>query len=152
MAKRRTTNAIPDILGREIRPGNIAAVAVSQTYRSTAAGLRIIEVDKIYLDDSKGNPYSAGGSYFRDPASGIVYDHPTDSPHNVNPSPLEPRDDYVAYTPVRPFYGWDYKGSNEVVTIQSARITGKELGDPNARTQTYTLDNIVFLAISESDI
>lgn len=159
MAKRRTTASAPDVLNRSIRPGDAVAVAVSTAYAAAASSQTLIEVEAVYLDDSKGRPYQRG-IFYRNPADGslrrIPSDDTTDDPSRNPVITLDPRWTLVPYMPKTAIndIGRYYAGPDEILAIQEHRLVGRPLGIdgqpvPDARRSTYEIDRAVRVFTSE---
>ena len=67
---RRTANGFIDILGQLVEPGNIVAIS---TINDRSPQTIIAQVEEIYLDDSKGNPYKKGHSEYSSEAGRWVW-------------------------------------------------------------------------------
>ena len=158
MAKRRTAPSVPDIVGRPVAPGDIIAVAVSQTNSVSTSALRLVLVKTIYLDDSSGAPYFDGRVYYRDRSTQLLYEAPTDETRpgwgvGIVPVQVPDPSNYVdvSKTPFlrKPYaMGHDYKGVNELVGHQAHRVQGQPLlpdGTPLGKPATYETYRIVRL-------
>jgi hypothetical protein len=139
MATRRTIPSTPDMLGRDVSPGDAVAIAVSTAYGSRSAEQRLVRVEKIYLDDSSGTPYGSSYICFRapntqhlfqtapdiDPASRAVTDHTTGLP--VDGTSWVP----TIVTDSRRL-GYGYSGAYQIVYYQEVRIVGATIDHPGA--------------------
>lgn len=152
MPTRRTKTEVFDSIGRRVKPGDVIALATSGGYGNSAA-LRLVLLQHIYLDDSKGKPYYTCPIYYRDTETGLFYEHPTD----------ETREGWVAgtvpvfvsdpnlYVPVevkKPNAGWAYAGNNEIVGLQDCRLVGQPIdtkGQSMGKIATYEASNFILV-------
>lgn len=131
MATRRTIPSTTDMLGRDVRPGDAVAIAVSTAYSARSAEQRLVRVEKIYLDDSSGKPYGSSSICFRDPNTQHLYQTAPD----IDPA-SRPITDLVTGLPVdgtswAPIVvthpqslGYGYGGGYEIVYHPEARVVG----------------------------
>jgi hypothetical protein len=152
MAKRRTVQQINDMLRRVVKPGDIIAVATNGKYGDSSA-LRLVLLQHIYLDDSKGETYYTFPTCFRDTSTGLLYAHPTDREYETGPvdNPPFTLDDPSRFIPIKPQKyqgGWDYDGLNEVVGVQDYRLVGQPIdthGKADGKVSTYKPSNFILV-------
>jgi hypothetical protein len=119
------------MLGRDVRPGDAVAIAVSTAYSARSAEQRLVRVEKIYLDDSSGKPYGSSHICFRDPKTQHLYQTAPD----IDPASRAITDYFtglpddgtswvptVITDPQRLGYG--YGGVYEVVYYPEVRVVG----------------------------
>lgn len=152
MPKRRTKSSIYDMLNRTVKPSDIIAVATNGAYGGSST-LRLVLLQHIYLDDSRGNAYFTYPTFFRDSSTGLLYAQPTDEDRGNEATENTPVgvDDPGLFVPVKPekyHSGWDYDGINEVVGLQDYRIVGQPIdsqGNPAGKVSTYQPLNFVLV-------
>lgn len=159
MATRRTLASTPDMFGRSVRPGDAVAIAVSTAYQARAAAQRLVRVEKIYLDDNKGQPYGSSFINFRDPKTQHLYQTaPDDYPASRLVTNWETGlpVDGTAWVPTvvtdPTQLGHGYAGAYEVVYLPEVRIVASTInaqGMPaktNGRTRnTYETSQMILL-------
>lgn len=140
-ATRRTAPSTPDILGQDVSPGDTVAIAVSTAYGSRAAEQRLVRIEKIYLDDSSGEPYGSSLVCFRDPTTGYLYQTAPDvysASRKVTDWKTGLPVDGTAWVPTvvaNPHaLGHGYTGAYEVVYRPEARVVGFTIDRQGMRT------------------
>ncbi len=150
---RRTADFVLDMVSRRVVPGDLVAIAVAQSYGSFSASMRIVEVEQLYLDDTKGDSYYEGTALFRDTATGLIYRAPTDETRpgwavGVEPVELELAERYMPIQVKAGYYGSDYHGTNEIIGYVTPRVSGRPLnrdGDYEGKLGTYGSSQMVLL-------
>lgn len=143
MATRRTTPSTPDMFGRDVQPGDAVAIAVSTAYKQRSAEQRLVRVEKIYLDDSSGQPYGSSLICFRDPNTQHLYQTAPDeyaaSRKVTNWETGLPVDgsSWVPTVVTNPhMLGHGYAGAYEVVYLPEPRVVGCTINRKGSGTST----------------
>lgn len=134
MATRRTIPSTPDMLGRDVSPGDAVAIAVSTAYKERSAEQRLVRVEKIYLDDSSGTPYGSSLICFRDPTTQHLYQTAPDEYPGSRLATVWETGLPVDGTPWVPTVvtnphalGHGYSGAYEVVYLPEPRVVGSAI-------------------------